>query len=66
LRPEEFQGSLASHLEAPEMGHVEDACVGSHGLVLVEDAVVMHGHGPATEIGETGPGFIMDRVERRG
>jgi hypothetical protein len=64
LAPYECRGPGAVYEESTKVGDVEDAYAGANGVVFRDDAFVLHGHRPSTEVGEPGPELEMEVMQR--
>ena len=59
------RGFRPADLDLAHVADVEQADRRAHGLVLVDDAGVLHGHVPAAEIDHPGAQRAMDGIQRR-
>jgi len=60
LESKQFGCARTHHLEATEVGYVEEANIASRGFMLGQNALVLDRHLPPAEVGEPGTSRLMD------
>jgi hypothetical protein len=62
LESKQFCSAFSCYFESTEMGHVEQTCVISGGGMFGQHALVLDGHHPTAEVGESSTSGFMSCV----